>query len=120
MHGTGGKHHAVDGNTQTGNALAGGRHMEQEHALNEYDQRRFHERKKYAAEIVFHHANRLYAGSLKDISLGGAYIETYSVNQFCKEDIITLSIPFSSGGNNIKRRGSIKWLNNVGFAVEFI
>ena len=94
--------------------------MGPENAVNAYDHRRFHERKKYAAEIVFYHANRLYAGSLKDISLGGAYIETYSVNQFSREDIVTLSIPFSSGQNNITRKGCIKWLNNVGFAVEFI
>ena len=94
--------------------------MEAKKVVNANDHRRFHERKKYAAEIVFHHANRLYAGSLKDISLGGAYIETYSVNQFSREDIVTLSIPFSSGQSNINRKGCIKWLNNVGFAVEFI
>ena len=94
--------------------------MEQNCAPNDYDQRRFHERRKYAAEIVFHHQNRLYAGSLKDISLGGAYIETYCVNQFSVSDIITLSIPYSTGKNNLKRKGRVRWLNNAGFAVEFI
>ncbi|MDX2453212.1 PilZ domain-containing protein [Desulfosarcina sp.] len=94
--------------------------MEQKFAVNNYDYRRFHERKKYPAEIVFHHANRLYAGSLKDVSLGGAYIETYCVNQFSTKDIVTISIPFSFGQNNVKRRGSILWLNNAGFGVEFI
>ncbi len=94
--------------------------MRMEYALNEYDYRRIHERKKYPAEIVFNHANRLYAGSLKDISLGGAYIETCGVNQFYRKDVVTLSIPFSSGQNSVKRRGRIRWLNNVGFAVEFI
>jgi hypothetical protein len=93
--------------------------MEQEYDVNDFDYRRIHERKKYPAEIVFHHANRLYAGSLKDISLGGAYIETYCVNQFSIEDIVTLSIPFPSGQNNVKRKGRIKWLNDAGFAVEF-
>jgi len=94
--------------------------MEPEYAVNDYDCKRFHERKKYPAEIVFHHANRLYAGSLKNISLGGAYIETHSVNQFSTEDIVTLSIPFASGQNNINRKGRIKWMNNAGFAVEFV
>ncbi len=94
--------------------------MEQEFAHYNNEYRRFHERKKYPAEIVFLHANRLYVGSLKDVSLGGAYVETYCVNQFATKDIVTLSIPFSSGQNNIKRRGSIKWLNNSGFGVEFI
>jgi len=94
--------------------------MEQEYDVNDFDYRRIHERKKYPAEIVFHHANRLYAGSLKDVSLGGAYIETYCVNQFSTGDIVTLSIPFVSGQNNVNRRGCIKWLNNAGFAVEFV
>jgi esterase/lipase len=94
--------------------------MEQGYAVNDYDYRRTHERKKYPAEIVFHHVNRLYAGSLIDISLGGAFIETYCVNQFSTKDIVTLSIPFSSGQKNVKRRGCVKWLNNAGFAVEFI
>jgi hypothetical protein len=94
--------------------------MEQQFAFENNDYRRFYERKKYPAEIVFHHANRLFAGSLKDVSLGGAYIETYCVNQFSIKDIVTLSIPFSSGQKNVKRRGSIQWLNNAGFGVEFI
>ena len=94
--------------------------MGTEYALDSYDFKRLYERKKYQAEIVFHHANRLYAGSLKDISLGGAYIETYCVNQFSKEDIVTLSIPFATGQRNVKRKGRIKWLNNAGFAVEFV
>jgi hypothetical protein len=87
---------------------------------HDYDHRRIHERKKYPAEIIFHHAKHLYAGSLQDVSLGGAYIETYCVNQFSTKDIVTLCIPYSSGQNDVKRRGSIKWLNNAGFGVEFI
>lgn len=82
--------------------------------------RRYHDRKKYEKEIVFAHADRLYAGSTKNISLGGVYIETYCVNQFSPRDIVTISIPFSSGEKNIKRRGRVKWLNNIGLAIEFI
>ena len=94
--------------------------MEQEFAFTNNDYRRLHHRKKYPAEIVFQHTNRLYAGSLKDVSLGGAYVETYGVNQFSTRDMVTLSIPFSSGRNNVKRKGRIQWLNNAGFGVEFV
>lgn len=94
--------------------------MDQKFAFYNNDYRRYHERKKYPAEIVFHHANRLYAGSLIDVSLGGAYIETYCVNQFSTKDIVTLCIPFSSGQNNVKRKGRVQWLNNEGFGIEFI
>ncbi len=94
--------------------------MKREPAASNNDYRRYHERKKYPAEIVFRHANRLYAGSLKDVSLGGAYIETYCADRFSAKDIVTLSIPFSSGQRNVKREGSILRLNSKGFGVEFI
>lgn len=92
----------------------------QEYVVNNQDYRRIHERKKYEVEVVFFHADRLYAGSMGNISLGGAYIETYCVNQFSPDDIVTISIPSPSGDNNVRRRGRVKWLNNEGFAVEFI
>lgn len=94
--------------------------MEREFTVRTNDYRRYHERKKYPAEIVFRHANRLYAGSLKDVSLGGAFIETFCMDQLCTKDIVTLSIPFSSGQRNVKRRGSILRLNHTGFGVKFI
>jgi hypothetical protein len=94
--------------------------MKQKYAVDNYDYRRIHERKMYVTQIVFSHADRLYTGSIRNISLGGAYIETYCVNQFSPEDIVTINIPFSSGKNKVKRRGRVKWLNNVGFAFEFI
>lgn len=94
--------------------------MDNKYAVSNYDFRRLHERKRYETEIVFSHADRLYNGRMKNISLGGAYIETYCVNQFSPEDIVTISIPFSSSNNNVKRKGRVKWLNNVGFALEFI
>ena len=81
---------------------------------------RTHERKGYTVEIIFSHKNNAYSGSVKNISLGGAYIATSSVNQFYSGDIITLSIPFTAGTKNVKRRGRIQWLNNEGFAIEFI
>ncbi len=93
--------------------------MSYEATARTYDYRRVHERKNYTTEIVFNHDNKLYAGSLKDISLGGVYIETLCTRQFSTSDIITISIPFTSGQNSVKCKGRIKWVNNTGFAVEF-
>ena len=94
--------------------------MERKSSANNCDYRRIHERKDYDPHIVFAHGNQLYSGNLKNISLGGAFIITSCVNQFSKKDIVTVSIPFAAGKKNIKRRGAIKWINNEGFAVEFI
>jgi Tfp pilus assembly protein PilZ len=87
---------------------------------NDLGFKRIHERKQYAVEIIFSHKDKAYAGSIKNISLGGAYIATSSVNQFSSGDIITLSIPFTTGKKHVKRKGRIQWINNEGFAIEFI
>lgn len=84
-----------------------------------YDFRRVHERKAYAAEVLFSHNERMYSGHIRNISLGGAFIETVHANKFSEGDSVILSIPFTSGKKHIKRTGRIKWLNPHGFAVAF-
>ena len=84
-----------------------------------YDFRRAHERKTYAAEVLFSHNERMYSGHMRNISLGGAFIETLHAGKFSVGDTVILSIPFTSGKKHIKREGRIKWLNPHGFAVAF-
>lgn len=81
---------------------------------------RSHERRRYDAQIIFSHQKKTYNGSIKNISIGGAFIATSSVNQFYSGDVVILSIPFTDGRKSLKRRGRIQWLNNEGFAIEFI
>ena len=82
--------------------------------------RRRYERKKYDTDIIFSVRGMAFAGSLKNISIGGAYVITMSVNQISKGDIVTLSIPYTSGKGNIKRRAKVIWVSGEGFAVEFL
>jgi hypothetical protein len=85
-----------------------------------FNKTRTNQRKEYGADIIFAHNERSYYGTLKDLSLGGAFIKTGSVNQFGRGDLITVSIPFTSGEKHLKRNGRIKWKNDEGFAIEFI
>lgn len=94
--------------------------MIQENAILENGSKRAYQRKKYEPEVVFGHANRLYRGCMKNISLGGAFIEAYCVNQLSRHDIVIVNIPFTQDNKVVKRRGRVKWLNNAGFAIEFI
>jgi len=87
--------------------------------MSRLDYTRRYERKLYRADIIFAHKGKLYNGTLKDISLGGAFIMMPNVEDFFVGDTITISIPYSSGDNHVKRDGHIKWLNDEGFAVEF-
>ena len=82
--------------------------------------RRRYERKNYGADIIFSVQGKAFAGTLKDISMGGAFVFTMSGNQVSKGDVITLNIPYTSGKGGIKRRARIIWVNDEGFAVEFL
>jgi hypothetical protein len=82
--------------------------------------KRRYERKNYNTDIVFSLSGKAFAGMLKDISVGGAFVKTLSVNQVSTGDVIVVSIPFTSGNKNIKRRARVKWTNEEGFAAEFL
>ena len=94
--------------------------MKEDYQLQGYDFRRANERKIYDTEVIFSHSDTIYRGVVKNISLGGAHIETVSVNQFSTGEMVTVSIPYPSGKRNIKRKGRIVWSNDSGFAIEFI
>ena len=81
--------------------------------------RRRYERKNYTIDVIFSLQGKAYTGTLKDISMGGAFVMTLSVNQVSRADVITISIPFTNGKKNIKRRAKVLWTNNEGFALEF-
>lgn len=82
--------------------------------------RRRYERKNYNTDIVFSLSGKAFAGTLKDISIGGAFVMTLSVNQVSKGDAVVVSIPFTDGRKNIKRRARVMWTNEEGFAAEFL
>jgi len=81
--------------------------------------RRRYERKRYNCDIIISQNGMAFAGTLKDISMGGAFVLTLSVNQVCKGDVISLNIPFTDGKENITRRAKVLWTSGEGFAVEF-
>ncbi|WP_319409706.1 PilZ domain-containing protein [uncultured Desulfosarcina sp.] len=81
--------------------------------------RRRYERKNYNSDIVFSLRGKAFAGTLKDISMGGAFVMALSVNQVHPGDVVTISIPFTSGTKSMKRRARVLWTSGEGFAVEF-
>lgn len=81
--------------------------------------RRRYERKRYGADVIFDIDGKSFAGTLKDISVGGAYVFTMALAGVKKGDLVTLNIPYTSGSGGIKRRAKVVWTTNDGFAVEF-
>lgn len=81
--------------------------------------RRRFERKIYSSDVVYALRGRAYAGYLKNISMGGAFVITPSADSVAAGDGITISIPYTNGKQSIKRRARVMWTNDEGFAIEF-
>ncbi len=85
--------------------------------LGEY--RRKYERKPYGADIVFVSNGRIFRGRLKDISIGGAFIQSKHADQLFEDEVVTISIPFTDARKHVKRSGRVLWKNSTGFAIDF-
>jgi hypothetical protein len=81
--------------------------------------RRRYERKHYGVDIVFAFDGQIFQGRLKDIGLGGAYIQTRQADRFWDGDAVTISIPYTSGNKHVRRSGRIAWKDSLGFAISF-
>ena len=88
--------------------------------MGENDFRRVHDRKRYVTDIIFTFKGRTYAGTLKDLSRGGAFVMTSTPNLVDRLDVITISIPFTNGQTDVNRRARVLRKNSYGFAIEFI
>jgi hypothetical protein len=87
---------------------------------NNFDYKRYHQRKNYQTDIIFAHENRAYNGILLNVSIGGAFIATRDVHKVRNRDIVTITIPYTDRKKNVRRQGVVKWKNNEGFAIEFM
>lgn len=85
---------------------------------NFYSKRR-HERKEYKPKIYYYYQGKSYAGNLKDISLGGCFIETTLVNNFSLGDSLAIDVPFTTKKKAIRARGQIVWMDDQGCGIEF-
>ena len=82
--------------------------------------RRRYARKTYSSDVIFSLHDKAYAGSLKDISMGGAFVITLAAGQVTSGDTVIISIPFTNGKKNIRRRARVMWTTMEGFALAFL
>ena len=74
-------------------------------------------RKEYFSQISFHSEERLYAGNITNISLGGAFVQSLDI--FPVGQTLTVVIPFTHKAKTVKRTGKVVWNNGEGFGFEF-
>jgi aspartate-semialdehyde dehydrogenase len=82
--------------------------------------KRFFDRKKYGANILFTHKGKSYSGKIKDISLNGAFIVVPYVYLFKKNDPVVINIPFVNNNSHVSRTGHIIRITKEGFAIKFV
>lgn len=78
---------------------------------------RLHERVIIIENTHFMAKQRLYEGTIKNISKGGAYVETDGY--FTVGQAITVAGPFEADGRECKQHGFIVRKDNRGIGVKF-
>ena len=97
------------------------------HKVN--DEKRKHNRKTCEKTTFFATRDKLFEGSVKNISLGGVFVQ--STDAFSPGEILTLAVPCESNeeGNklkepfedeDIKMKCKVIWNNPEGFGIAFM
>lgn len=80
-------------------------------------EKRLHPRKSRLVEVDFVVQDRVYWGSIRNISTGGAYIET--LDPFTSGQKIVLTFPSPGSQEHLKKTGEIIWTDANGIGVKF-
>ena len=81
--------------------------------------RRISERKNYLKDISFSIGPMVFHGNCNDISPRGALIKNTSLMNIKSGKEILIAIPFPKGHSSIKRKATIRWVENDKFGIEF-
>lgn len=87
-----------------------------DHPRRGINERRY-PRKDYFSHISFYSKDRDYTGNIRNISLGGAFIQ--SLDTFPVGHTLTLVIPFTRKAKSVRRTGKVIWNNREGFGLAF-
>ncbi len=88
------------------------------HSPSENDEdKRQHPRRYCSRSIFFSDSNRPYDGIIKNLSLGGIYVEAAAT--FITGQVLKVAIPINENSRGIKLKGKVIWLNQKGFGLAF-
>jgi len=83
---------------------------------NDEDKRQY-PRRYCSRSIFFSDSNRPYDGIIKNLSLGGIYVE--APTKFLTGQVLKVAIPVDENSRGIKLKGKVIWLNQKGFGLAF-
>ena len=85
--------------------------------ITEVEDKREHQRNFFNKQIRLKNHNQVYNGQIRDISRGGAFIETDSIFPIGKKIVLTIS--GKTARKSVKLKGWIVRKNNEGFGISF-
>lgn len=84
-----------------------------------FGERRQFERKKCLRMIGINNFNQLYSGHLRDLALGGAFLEPKEGNRSQIGQELLLSIPFGLRNGYVSIKATVAWIQYNGIGVRF-
>jgi Tfp pilus assembly protein PilZ len=85
-----------------------------------FGERRLHERKSCSRMISINDSQGVYAGHMRDLALGGAFIEPSDGSESCIGEELILTIPFGLKPDHIQVKAKVAWVQPYGIGVRFI
>ena len=84
-----------------------------------FGERRQFERKKCLRMIGINNYNQLYSGHLRDLALGGAFVEPREGNRSQIGQELLLSIPFGLRTEYVSIKATVAWIRHNGIGLRF-
>jgi hypothetical protein len=91
-----------------------------ETAFNFDGYRRTNERKNYHKDISFSTESMIFPATIKNLSMGGALVNTTSIPKIKTGVKIIVTIPFANKPGCLKRKAIVMWAENDQFGIQFI
>ena len=85
-----------------------------------FGERRLHERKSCSRMVSINDSQSVYSGHMRDLALGGAFIEPSDGSESFIGDELLLTIPFGLKPDHIQIRAKVAWAQPCGIGVRFI
>jgi Tfp pilus assembly protein PilZ len=85
-----------------------------------FGERRLHERKSCSRMISINDSQGVYTGHMRDLALGGAFIEPSDESESSIGEELILTIPFGLRPDHIQIKAKVAWTQPCGIGVRFI
>ena len=85
-----------------------------------FGERRLHERKPCSRMVQIDDLNTTFHGHLRDLTVGGAFIEPPVGNEVNVGQQLVLTIPFGLKKDRLTLKARVAWVKPLGMGVRFV